>query len=479
MNDHLQVAASILGTSLMLVTGCNWEDEPAPISDEAGDEARHQSAIVGGTVETGYPNVGAFVLTPPEGESVTCTGTVIADGWVLSSARCLTGGAPAYVDFLTGSDTSDPDAAYPVAQVFPQPNFDAETDQNDIALAYVHGVAATSAPPYNCSSLSNSVVGTSVVKVGYGASSHDPLTGIGTKRRAALDISSVELSLLTLESPGIGPCEGDSGAPSFLDISGEERLVGVTSHTAQDCEGTSFDTRVDTFCAWIDATVADDAPAECELLADECGDDTCVPVAEDAAYCVPSDGAGVDAACDPDDTDWSDGLACADGLVCATVDVDAGACRPVCTDDADCADDEDCTTPVFGLDTVGACLPCTDADGDGFCEDVDCDDADADVNPDATEVCDDGIDNDCNGLVDDEDPACQSSGDAGPDAGADTGMQADAGSDAGSDTGGTDDDPAGSEGGCNCNSGGPTAPAAPALVVLVGLLALRRWRTQS
>ncbi|MBN2798201.1 MAG: putative metal-binding motif-containing protein, partial [Deltaproteobacteria bacterium] len=41
-----------------------------------------------------------------------------------------------------------------------------------------------------------------------------------------------------------------------------------------------------------------------------------------------------------------------------------------------------------------------DADGDGFSTDVDCDDDDAGVNPDADEVCD-GRDNDCDGEVDD------------------------------------------------------------------------------
>ncbi len=42
----------------------------------------------------------------------------------------------------------------------------------------------------------------------------------------------------------------------------------------------------------------------------------------------------------------------------------------------------------------------TDADGDGFVAAVDCDDDDARRHPGALEVCD-GLDNDCNGAVDD------------------------------------------------------------------------------
>ena len=69
----------------------------------------------------------------------------------------------------------------------------------------------------------------------------------------------------------------------------------------------------------------------------------------------------------------------------------------------------------FDVSFVPPCDECPDNDGDGYqdelCGGMDCDDFDPGVNPGADESldagnCDDGVDNDCDGLVDVDDPDC-------------------------------------------------------------------------
>ena len=116
------------------------------------------------------------------------------------------------------------------------------------------------------------------------------------------------------------------------------------------------------------------------------------------------------------------GSQCLSGF-CARLVTGDSACLPGCD-----ADLPDCPRNEVGefsciLDATGTgisatiCAPiggpcCVDEDGDGYgtgvgCDGTDCNDTDAEVHPDRTEICD-GLDTNCNGVVDEPPTDCES-----------------------------------------------------------------------
>jgi MYXO-CTERM domain-containing protein len=86
------------------------------------------------------------------------------------------------------------------------------------------------------------------------------------------------------------------------------------------------------------------------------------------------------------------------------------------------------------------CSTCVDYDQDGSCFGVDCNDLDSRIYPGNVEVCGDSVDNNCDGFVDEN-------------------------------CGG-----ASNRGGCNAASSAGSTPGTPALLVIFGLLGLVAFR---
>jgi len=233
----------------------------------------------------------------------------------------------------------------------------------------------------------------------------------------------------------------DSKAPWFSDLDGDGHGAGEpvlacddpgSSDTAYSPTGDDCDDGDDGISpSATERCDDDDVDEDCDGLADD-ADDSVDPTTLATWYRdTDGDGHGTTTAtvgaCDDPSTETEAWSAWSDDCDDSRADVRPGG-QEVCDDDDA---DEDCDTLSDDLDPSVDTSTHTewhvDADGDGYgnpagstaacdaptddgrtfvADATDCDDADADVNPAAQEVCDpDDVDEDCSGAADDADPS--------------------------------------------------------------------------
>ena len=187
----------------------------------------------------------------------------------------------------------------------------------------------------------------------------------------------MRLSWLVLVAFTIG-CKGDS-----VEIIGDSVPTGADSSAPVDDDGDGAPAGED--CDDSDAAVYPGAAELCDTLDNDCDGDTDEGVTSPFYADGDGDGYGVEA-----------------GAVSACEPPDGYTALPGDCDDADArfnpgASESDCADPNdYNCDgSVGF----ADNDADGFAACEECDDGVAAVNPDADELCD-GVDNDCDGLID-------------------------------------------------------------------------------
>ena len=223
-------------------------------------------AMVGGA-PAAADGAGRSVVMILGSYGTACTATAIARDLLLTAAHCVQPGADyKLVDKTPGRDPVLKD----VARIERNPQFDlkrlfAHLATADVALIKVAEPLPPRIPPAPLASEDARVaVGDSLVVAGYGVTVRgDGRTG-GTVRAATLVVTGVPGTLQIRlfdpntkgQSPGLGACAGDSGAPAFRDTNGNLAIIGVVSWStgpklSAGCGGLTGITPLVRYRAWI------------------------------------------------------------------------------------------------------------------------------------------------------------------------------------------------------------------------------------
>jgi hypothetical protein len=176
--------------------------------------------------------------------------------------------------------------------------------------------------------------------------------------------------------------DGDLGTP------GEDNLDCPPADIDVDDDGYDDVAWGGTDCDDSDAAINPGATEVCDGVDNDCDGSADVGATDASDWYEDGDGDGYG---DASGTPVVDCSVPSTGYVSDHTDCDDGdaSIHPGASDIPDDGIDQDCD----GTDASAL----SDDDGDGYTSDVDCDDSDAAINPGASEVCGDGIDQDCDG----------------------------------------------------------------------------------
>lgn len=233
-------------------------------------------AVVGGVPTTIDSNPWQAMIVV-RADNRLCGGSIIDRSWIVTAAHCVAGFTPGQVGVHVGiSELSQRSTTneVAVADVIVHPSWDADRFRNDIALLRLQAPVSTGptiqtvALPVGIDGAQWPASGTPARITGWGSTSYDaPASNVLRSGNvqvlggpAETDCgeyggnfdASVEICA-GVPDGSVDACQGDSGSPLIVDVTGTAVLAGLTS-VGFECARVGYPgiyTRTSTFLSWI------------------------------------------------------------------------------------------------------------------------------------------------------------------------------------------------------------------------------------
>lgn len=285
----MQRAIGFCAVALLGLLGCSATGEDTGSADVSAAE----SAIVGGTVETGRSYVVMIEGWRFDGLATRCTGTYFAPRVVLTAASCLSDMiVPNNLFVYYGANYAADVAQLPDIPAPGQPSvwakadswerhsaFNSTTYDGNIGVIYLDRKLPFDPLPLFRNNIDSSYVNTSATVVGWGAdvalsADISEYSGLGVKRTGTMKIlgspaqslydagdplpglldATVRSHWIQLDGTGANAnrCTGDGGGPMIINKWGQDYIAGVGFWTGLWCKTYSLMTRTDPYLPFLD-----------------------------------------------------------------------------------------------------------------------------------------------------------------------------------------------------------------------------------